>query len=198
MERSLEQGHPNSADAAELFLYRPDANRFAGIGIDGEFDDVIGRIHKSDVPLLPTWRPIPFHWFSDNQPTRGDFPSLSNYWVVPVMSESAETILNSRLHGRYEALPIYGGSTDRLSILHVMETVDCLDLEKSEVERYSDGGVMRVLRYAVRREEVEGRHVFKLPQEHGRALIIDQVFKDWITDAGLTGLTFRKLAVQWL
>lgn len=182
----------------KYYRYRPDANNFAGIGFEWDFDSpeekrVLG-VHDIDHPVLVEWTPPVAHGFDDNPPTEGDFPSLSNYWRIPVMSQRAWDALRPLIGYCCEALPIIHPSGRPFSIIHVMETIDALDEERSELRRSQiDGRVNRVFKYAFRDNLLAGKHIFKLPLESGGELLIDDEFRQAVEKNGLQGLVFNPL-----
>src|SRR5687768_2477735 len=88
------------------YLYRPDANGFAGVGAASMDDERVVDVHYQDVPLAPNWKPIVVHGFEDNPSIEGDFPSLSNFWTIPVFSQRAWDKLCFLIGYCCEALPI--------------------------------------------------------------------------------------------
>lgn len=174
------------------YVYRPDANRFNGIGLKTEDRDVI-KVRNIDAPVLETWTPVVVHGFDDNPGKEGDFPSLSNFNEIPVMSERAWDALHPLISYCCEALPIIHPTGKPYFIIHVMETIDGLDADRSEVKRYTDGGIMRVVRYSFKPEMLKGKHIFKLPLESGGELIVDDDFRRAVEANGLKGLQFKEL-----
>jgi len=180
----------------KYYAYRPDSNSYAGIGVAAEDDSSIIDIHNQDVSLSSTWTGLVVHGFKDNPEAEGDFPSLSNFWRVPVMSRGAWDTLLPLIGYCCEALPITHPSGKPYSIIHIMETVDCLDIGQSEVKRFSDGGIMRILRYFFKSELLQGKHIFKLPRYCGGESIVDDDFRNAVEASGLKGLQFKELPMR--
>lgn len=178
----------------DYYRYRPDANNFAGIGFDWEIDSpeekrVLG-VHDIDHPVIAEWTAPVAHGFKDNPTTEGNFPSLSNSWSIPVMNQFAWNALRPLIGYCCEALPIICPGGQPFYIIHVMETIDALDEERSVVKRYSDGGVMRVISYSLKGDLLGGKHIFKLPRESGGELLVDNEFRKAVEEHGLQGLLF--------
>jgi hypothetical protein len=179
-----------------FYLYRPDANNFAGIGFSLADDERIGDVHYTDTPLAEKWIAPVAHGFEDNPETEGDFPSLSNFWRIPVMSQRAWDTLLPLIGYCCEALPIIHPTGKHYSIIHVMDTVDCLDCTKSELTRNATTGrVNRIYRYAFKDEMLHAKHIFKLPLECGGELIVDDEFRKAVQANKLKGLQFKELPV---
>lgn len=181
------------AEEIKYYLYRPDANNFAGIGVSSADDARVVAVHYQDSPLSSAWRPIAVHGFDDNPEAEGDFPSLSNFWRIPVFSKRAWDALRPLIGYRCEALPIIHPNDKAFYIIHVMETVDCLDADRSELKRYTDRGIMRVVHYFLRKEMLCGKHIFKLPRQSGAELIVDDEFREAVEGNALDGLVFKEL-----
>jgi len=178
------------------YRYRPDADNFAGIGFEWEIDSseekrVLG-VHNIDYPVIAEWTPPVAHGFEDNPPTEGDFPSLSNYWRIPVMSQRAWAALRPLIGDCCEALPIVHPSGQPFYIIHVMQTIDALDDERSELWRNpATGRVGDISCYAFKYELLAGKHIFKLPRESGGELLVDDEFRKAVEQHGLKGLLFH-------
>lgn len=177
------------------YLYRPDANNFAGIGFEWEIDSpeekrVLG-VHDIDSPVRTEWTPPTAHGFEDNPPTDGDFPSLSNYWRIPVMSQRAWDALHPLIGYCCEPLPTIHPSGQPFYIIHVMETIDALDEERSGLWRNpATGRVGDISRYALKHGRLAGKHIFKLPTKSGGELLVDDEFRKAVEQHGLQGLLF--------
>jgi hypothetical protein len=126
----------------------------------------------------------------------GDLPSPSNFFRVPVFSAQAWEILSQRIDCGWEALPLIHPNGLRFCLIHVMETIDCVDLDRSEVTRYSSGRVMQIERFFLEREKLEGKHIFKTPEESGLDLLVDDVFHGIVQETGFRGLEFRYPVTQ--
>lgn len=177
------------------YLFRPDANHYAAVGVSVEESDRVVDVHFSDQPAISAWVPVQVFGFEDNPSAVGDFPSLSNFFRVPVVSRRAWDILQPFLGHCCEALPIIDPTGNAKFIVHVLDTVDCLDLENSEVERFEDGGVMWVERYSLKTHMVLGKHMFKLPRRSGGELLVDEEFRRIVEANGLKGLKFKELPI---
>jgi hypothetical protein len=176
-----------------FYLYQPDANNCAGIGFSLADNQRIVNVHFTDTPLADQWIAPDAHGFEDNPETEGDFPSLSNFWRVPVMSQRAWETLRPIIGYCCEALPIVHPAGKPYFIVHVMETIDCLDIGRSEVKRFTDGGIMRVTRFSFKPEMLQDKHIFKLPRESAGDLILDDIFRRAVESNGLMGLLFKEL-----
>jgi len=176
----------------KFYLYRPDANHFAGIGADHADDPRVVGIHHPDAPLASRWIPVVFHGYKEDPPQEGDFPSLNNRWRIPIFSQRAWDALKPLIGYCCEALPIVHPSGNPFYIIHVMETIDCLDTNRSE---FSLNGtrISRVYKYCLKLDMLREKHIFKLPRESGADLIVDDKFRKAVESNGLRGLKFEEL-----
>jgi hypothetical protein len=151
----------------------------------------VTQMHWEDWPRAPSWTPPGITHVVDVEDgmkqEMGDFPMGI---LLPIFSAHAWEILSRRIECRWEALPLSHPRLPPLFLIHVMETIDCVDVDRSEVSRYDSGGVMRIERFCLKPEKLEGKHIFKTPPESGHDLLVDDVFRDIVQEHGLKGLTF--------
>jgi hypothetical protein len=187
---------------SNYYEYDPDGNSFAGVGfhgreIDDERDDgaIVTNLHFDDTPRAANWRPLTCHGWTDNPPRIGDFPSVSNYRRVPMMSERAWIALAPLIGGVCEALPVHHPFSGNYHLVHILRTVAALDELQSVVARRSptDQRIYKVYQYSFRKELIDGLHIFKLPNAQGSALIVDEEFRRIVEDNNLQGLRFQRL-----
>lgn len=177
-----------------LFTYEPNANDFAGIGLSRADHTRVVDMHFTDKPLADSWIAPVVHGFEDNPAAEGDFPSLSNYNQIPVMSKMAWDAVRPLIGYCCEALPIVHPAGEQLYIIHVMDTIDCLDRHKSEfTTNRTTGRINRIYKYCFRRSLLSGRHILKLPIDCGGELFVDDEFRRLVEMNSLKGLTFTKL-----
>ena len=177
-----------------LFTYEPNANDFAGIGLSRADHTRVVDMHFTDKPLADSWIAPVVHGFEDNPAANGDFPSLSDYNQIPVMTVKAWNALRPLIGYCCEALPISCSTGDLLFIIHVMQTIDCLDRHKSEfTTNATTGRINRIHKYCFRHFLLAGRHILKLPINCGGELFVDDKFRRLVEVNSLKGLTFTEL-----
>jgi hypothetical protein len=177
------------------YEYSPDCT-IAGVGTDALGLERLGDIYAWDAPLASLWSAIAFHGYKEDpaKEVEGDFPCFYDYPALPVFSQHAWDALRSEIECRWEALPIIHPSGKPFYLIHVMETIEALDVERSQgVKRYDDGDVMEVDRYCLKTRMLVGKHVFKLSPDATGGLIVDDVFRNAVVGNALTGLEFRAL-----
>jgi len=82
-----------------------------------------------------------------------DFPYLNGH--IPVVSEKAWKALGPLIGKSVEALPITGTATPYWA-LNVLDVADVLDEKRSDLERFDDGVIMIINRYAFKPGAVKG------------------------------------------
>jgi hypothetical protein len=177
-----------------FYLYRPDSDAFAAVGISTADNARIVNLHFTDVPVANQWNPPIAFGFRGTPDMEGDFPSLVNFYPIPVMSDRAWTALRPLIGYCSEALPIKHYSHRAFVLVHVMDTVDALDEGQSKFKRNAaNGQITRIYVYAFRLELLERKHIFKLSQKCGSLLIVDDAFRDRVESNRLRGLEFEEL-----
>ncbi len=141
--------------------------------------------------LSHAWKPIPVTLVKGEK--RTDFPALPGSDLV--VTEHAWQILQPLMGQSAEALPLSCNRGEGYFVINVLDVVDCLDYEHSEVERFSDGRVMWINAYAFKGGAVGNKNIFKLP-EPGK-IIVSETFRAWIEKNRLEGLIFEKVATLY-
>lgn len=177
----------------KYYKYKTDADRFAGIGLGRDDDARVTEVYYQDRNLSTTWRPIRCFRFEDGPLEEGDFPSLSNFNRLPIFSERAWDVLRPCIGYCCEALPITLPSASAYYIVHVMDTFACVNMKDSEVKRYSDGGIMKIIRYSLNMSSINGKTIFKLPHDMGGELLVSEGFRQLVEMNGLKGLVFDEI-----
>jgi hypothetical protein len=134
------------------------------------------------------WSPIRVEiLFEDHRPA--DYAALAG---IPAFSSRATNELRDALERHGEVLPLSGAD---FSLYNVTELPDALDEDASEIKYMRSGRVMRIARYSLRAEALEGLTIFKLPQQPRSAVYITEEFLDRVQAAGLTG--FERSELVW-
>jgi hypothetical protein len=120
-----------------------------------------------------------------------DYSDL-NYNGYPIFSERARRIFGPHIDGlgrwielEYDEAPYW--------LFWITNVVDALDGEQSELKRFADGKVMRIVSYAFKPAEVRDQWLFTLPQRRGSNRLVTQRFIDLVHQHQLTGFLFQRL-----
>ena len=118
---------------------------------------------------------------------RGNFLGFST--GVPVVDRKAWDALRPLVGPHVEALEMtLKGET--LYALNVTTVVDCLDPERSEIERFDNGAIMDVGKF-VFREGCADAPIFKQKGLEVADVFVDDRFREAVEKAGLEGADFR-------
>lgn len=144
--------------------------------------------------LADRWRPITVEEDregSEEPLPLSDFPSLSP--SVPVFSQRAVEALEECLVQNGELLPLSfpGG---QYYAFNCMNTVDCLDYERSAIIRVPGSGrIFQIERYVFLADRLVGTEIFRIPENSGPVFVTD-AFARRVFQNGLTGF---ELLERW-
>jgi len=180
-----------------LYLLNTDVNQYAGIRCDDpddvESNYVFDSYYASD-SLIKSWQPphairIAYDWMKE-----ADFLGSFDHANSPVMNERAWAVLKPLIGYCCEALPIIHPNGLQYFIIHVMEEIDALDEERSESTRNDvTGRVNQILKYALKEDLIQGKHIFRLPLESGSDLLLSEEFRKTVESNNLKGLIFEPI-----
>ena len=102
------------------------------------------------------------------------------------ISEKAQSIMCSIIDSQVEFLPI---STEVGKYYEMnVKRIDCLDEERSEIKNFSDGTILRVIRYGFFWDCLDGINIFRVPGIP--PIFVSDIFKDLVEKNHLKGITF--------
>ena len=162
----------------------------AGIGTHALTGDQLEEIFDCPDPVASLWKPIRVQVLDEEPREAGDFPPFYDYPLAPVFSQRAWDVLNARIACRWEALPVIHPSRKPFYLIHVMDTIDCVDHVRSKIEYYDDGRVASIERYCLKPELLVGKHIFRTPMASRGDLLVDDVFREVVETHKLKGLKF--------
>lgn len=114
-----------------------------------------------------------------------------------VFSEKALNILLPLLQTSIEYLPIINvdNPNDKLYVINILEVLDCLDHEKSNIEYFLNSKRVMMLRSPIilRSDILENKHIFRLKDAPGLRIFVSDDFKRLIEENNLIGLRFYSL-----
>jgi hypothetical protein len=174
----------------DIFVLKPDVESYHWLTCsDPESFQVLHDLVGASV--ADTWQPLQVEFIKDENADGaefGDFPSLGS---VPCFSGSAVLRLKDVLERNGELLPLHC-SDGEFFLWNVTNRVDTLDVEASEVVRFSDGGIMRLERYEFRQHLIMHEEAFRIPQLRSIIFVTDQ-FRRRVEESGLRGFNFRSV-----
>jgi hypothetical protein len=173
-----------------VFGLRPDVERFRWLDLvnSPEFN-ILSELN--DQPAGSAWKVLSAEWIEDDLNAgkpKSDFPTLG---TTPVFSQRAVDELLDLLVENGELLPL-AVEDGSYFVYNVTREVDALDEDRSELVRFSTGGVMRIARYEFDPDQVEGLTIFKIPQSRAKIFVTD-AFVGRVRAARLTGFDFSQI-----
>jgi hypothetical protein len=136
---------------------------------------VVNLLRVDDTGVLR--RPADLPWLGDN---------------VLVLTSRAVGAIGELLEEFGELLPLACDDAE-LFVFNPLRVIDALDAERSEVIRFSTGRVVDIPRYVLRRQAVEGMHVFKIPEMTRGSLLVSSLVVDAVNEADLRGTEFQRV-----
>lgn len=119
-----------------------------------------------------------------------DCPYLSGYGLM--LSDKAVSVLGSMLADAGYLLNTRLPGADHYKLFICGRLIDAIDQERSDIERFRDGGVWWLRRYELRAELLRDMHVFRLKHKRNRLFVSDQ-FVCLMQEHELTGFEFTEI-----
>ena len=176
-----------------VFELAPDCNRYQNLVFASKKDWAI-LDQFDERRLIQSWTPPSVKVLRDDKFNRnlppGDFPHLAV--AVPLFSLRAVNVLRGMLEENGQILPL-SCTEGEYYAFNVTTFIDALDESGSEVKRFKDGGVMRILKYAFFGDRLAGATIFKIPQFPRSEVYVTDEFRNLVIDNGLLGFKFINL-----
>jgi hypothetical protein len=146
-------------------------------------------------PKRDTWTPFGVRLLRKDEDgqvlAESDFPWLGAH--APVLRRKAVDAVGELFSANGELLPLLCDSAE-LYVFNVLNVVDALDLERSELAFFPNSNrIMRVKRHAFSAERLRGLKIFKVPQLLRHSVYVTEDVVETVRAADLTGVGFRLL-----
>lgn len=146
--------------------------------------------HLAGQPQAPTWVPPEVELLSEEG--RTEYQSFDTVYLngdFLVVKDTALPRVVAELTPSCELLPLRCAQ-EPLTLVNVLQVVDALDEDGSDIKRFaSSGRIMAVNRYVFRPQAVPSDGLFRVPQSPGR-MFCTQVTADVLRDR-LSGLDLQ-------
>ncbi len=171
-----------------VYLYTPASDEYNTLAqVSARSDVALSKLDGEQL-IGAKWRPIKVS--VDNHGRRGDFPSFLPH--IPAFSQRALDHLQPLLGDAIEALPLDCGRF-KFYAIHVLDLVDCLDEQHSEVQRDPEGDVMYIRKHVFDEKCVGERLMFRIREAPLWGVYYTDRFKQLLETAKLEGLKDRKV-----
>lgn len=172
-----------------VYILDADVNNYRGLVYEN--DDIVEFNRRFDGrSLKKVWTGKEKFGFVAPRLPKGDTPGLSSH--IPVFNQKAAKALADFVDPSGELLPITCGG-EKFFLFNVTRLVSALDETNSDLERFSDGRIMLIRRYAFRTAKLSSVIVFKLPQKPLACAYVTDPFVQRVKAAGLRGFKFRQV-----
>lgn len=146
--------------AERVYQLSSESNDYAALQtvLDADLDYLVEVFDGK--PIGPRWRPVPMFWETEGRRPIPDFDKLASGGMA--FSERGVGALRGFLERAGELLPleVEGGNSYRA--FNLTRWSEALDYERSELKRFSDGGIMRVVRYEFDPAKVARETIFRI------------------------------------
>jgi len=155
----------------------------------------ITSLYYTDDSVLETWNILHLELVkSTGEEIVSDFPSLIDYYRLPIFSAKSWGVFEPFLCGFCEALPVRTNSSGVYYLIHIKKTSNFLDISRSKYSVNKVSGIIsRVYKYCFYNDLITDEIAFKLPREAGVELILNNRFRELVETNGLIGLDWTPL-----
>jgi hypothetical protein len=171
----------------KYYIYTTDSDTYHTLNLvaPSSFKDLYKITGK---PLGSLWKPVSVASYLVTR--AGDFPHLSSH--VPVFTSHAMSSLGALIEPFVERLPLNSTTPGLcgLTALNV-QSLDCLDHERADVEYLPNGKPIYVDTYAFHAEVVKERPIFRVQHLELTRCFVSEAFRKTVLKAGLQGLIFK-------
>ena len=125
--------------------------------------------------------------------TYNDFPD----YVIgkPIISKRVKEAMDKDrlLEGEVEFLPLTNDN-EELFMLNVVNVLDCVDYNRSEIGRFKDGSWARFNKLVFDPAKIpHGTCMFKIKETPGVQVFVTEKFKQWVEEHKFKGLSFSQV-----
>ncbi len=121
----------------------------------------------------------------------GDYP----HFVVPVISQKAKELLESQISEYVQIFPLETGKLGQYYFLNILNVLDCLDREKSEIEYLPSSDMI----FEIKKWEFnsilnnENSKIFIIKNQMGERIYVNEDIKTIIDHNQLKGFIFKEV-----
>ena len=150
--------------------------------------------------FLSEWQPPSVRFITDEEGRFTEYPETAEpylrdndftmYEGALVFNAHAVSVLSPLMGSAVELLPLRCEEGE-FWVLNVLRVLDCLDRERSVFTYWQNGKIKGVREYVFQTGCLEGRTIFRMPEDNYAIIYVSQVFKDLVDEHDLRGLNFR-------
>lgn len=175
----------------KIWLLKRQYGRFEVFRFSEDKDRKLFMEKFKGIPMLENWAPVQIETFKKG--VKSDFPS--GLLSPPVFSERAVQVLGELLKGKVELLPLHTTNNEKYYVGNVINVLDCIDADHSEVEKFDDGTIMEYTKYAFIKGAVDGEDIFIIRVHDSKKILttkvfVSDLFRERVLESGLKGFDF--------
>lgn len=106
-----------------------------------------------------------------------------------IVSEKLKKLIQTFTSDEIEFLPIEIADKTGYWFMNVLCVIDALNVVKSELKRFDDGGIKYIIQAQYRDGVINGHHIFRLTNYSG--IFITEEMKKYLEDSLVVGATYR-------
>jgi hypothetical protein len=157
----------------------------------GGWSPIFGRLSEG-LRCADWWQPVPIRrkpaTVRRNRGKPVDITGMMGHGLA--FSDRAVEVLMPLIGDVIELLPLVHDGPGRFQVVNMLDIVDCLDEDRSTIDRYSDGDIASVKKYVFKPGSTDGHHLFKCKQFDLHNLVSAE-FKALVEEKGLVGAYFK-------
>ncbi len=174
----------------KIWLLQADANNYNNFTlVDGSgWKQLVGLESFAGKPMQRGW--IPYQVKIIKERKAGDMQAF--FGGVSAVNQKTINTLDKFFNNNIEFL-LLDYEKEPYYAINILEMLDCIDYERSLINRFSDGNIMSFDKYAFVKEKVEKKHIFKIIDEPRKFPFVSDEFRQQVIDNGLTGFLFSEV-----
>ena len=176
----------------KYYKLRADVNNYAWLECkDKYFNQLFSMRGES---LLNEWDVITLTRIHERvELPLGDYPNFT----VPIVSNKIKAILDSICDNYIEYLPIKIKKCDEIYyIFNVLNILDCINKEKSDIKYFSDGGLMEIQNYTFNEIPNNESKVFRI-KGYEKSIYINNDVKNTLEQNNCFGLLYEDTSLPY-
>jgi hypothetical protein len=152
-------------------------------------------VFKTGERINNKWIPIKIKLWEEQGEEKKSIADFISAGTAPAINEKAKSIIFPLVSNTVEFLPLLT-KKGQYYVMNV-EIVDCLDINKSSVERFkSSNRIMSVEKFAFIWNNLEGINMFRIPELGLSRLFVSDVLRKKIQESNLTGVQFLPIPMS--
>ncbi len=176
----------------KIYNLLQDVENFRWLEYQGNWFDFFHALNTATKPLGRCEHVIRCKTIRDKKErVLGDYPFFS----VPAISQKAKNVLEPYFGDYVEIFPLETGKLGKYYFLNIINVLDCLDKEKSEIDYLSSSNMIFEIKKWVFNNVLnkENSRIFIVKNQLGERIYVNEDIKKLIEDNNLKGFVFKEV-----